>query len=141
MNDREAEFLEIPELVTTKIYVRGLFRKRKFRRAVRSKGPLRFYSKHLGREIVVPEGFLSDGASIPQLFWNIWNPFGQYLESAIIHDYFCKLGHTWESPINFVDAAKVFGEAMLVQGVNKYQVKVMVAAVIAFGPKFAAQDQ
>lgn len=128
-------------MITTHIKVRGLFGGSKFRRAVRSDGELRFYSEHLGREVVVPKNFLSDGASIPKLFWWLWNPFGVYLESAVVHDYFCRLGRAWNSPINFKDAAYVFGEAMIVQGVSPNQAKIMVTMVLVFGPKFAAQNR
>ena len=138
---RSAEFLEIPELVMTHIKVRGLFGREKFRRAVRTSGELRFYSEYLGKEVIVPKDFLSDGASIPQPFWWLWNPFGAYLESAVLHDYFCRLGKAWDSPINFKEAAYLFGEAMIIQGVSLRQAKIMVTMVLIFGPKFAAQSK
>lgn len=37
--------------------------------------------------ITVPLGFISDGASIPRIFWNILSPFGEYFEAALIHDF------------------------------------------------------
>ena len=37
--------------------------------------------------IYVPAGFVSDGASVPQIFWSIFPPFGKYLEAAVVHDY------------------------------------------------------
>jgi hypothetical protein len=40
------------------------------------------------REYEVPDGFLTDGASIPRLFWSILYPFGPYFPAALPHDYF-----------------------------------------------------
>lgn len=37
--------------------------------------------------IEVPKGTLTDGASIPRIFWNILSPFGEYFAAALIHDY------------------------------------------------------
>jgi hypothetical protein len=43
--------------------------------------------------VTVPTGFLSDGASVPRLFWPILGPFGDafsqesYFAGAIIHDW------------------------------------------------------
>jgi len=36
--------------------------------------------------ITVPVGFITDFASIPQIFWNILPPFGPYGKAAVIHD-------------------------------------------------------
>jgi hypothetical protein len=38
-------------------------------------------------EIEVPAGFLSDGASVPRVFWTILSPFGDYFGAALIHDF------------------------------------------------------
>lgn len=40
-----------------------------------------------GIEVVVPQGFITDGASIPKLLWPLISPFGPLLEGAIIHDF------------------------------------------------------
>jgi len=40
----------------------------------------------------VPEGFITDFASVPRLFWNIVPPWGKYGYAAIIHDYMYKTG-------------------------------------------------
>ena len=39
------------------------------------------------QSVVVPVGFVSDLASIPQLFWDLLRPDGEYAYAAIIHDY------------------------------------------------------
>lgn len=38
-------------------------------------------------EIEVPAGFLSDGASVPRIFWTLFSPFGDYFGAALIHDW------------------------------------------------------
>ena len=38
-------------------------------------------------EIRVPAWFLTDGASVPRVFWNILSPFGDYFGAAVVHDY------------------------------------------------------
>jgi hypothetical protein len=38
-------------------------------------------------EIEVPAGFLSDGASVPRIFWTLFSPFGEYFGAALIHDW------------------------------------------------------
>lgn len=39
--------------------------------------------------VLIPNGFISDGATIPKLFWNILSPFGRYFKSCVLHDYVC----------------------------------------------------
>lgn len=37
--------------------------------------------------IEVYEGWITDGASVPKIFWNLFSPFaGRYIEAAILHD-------------------------------------------------------
>lgn len=40
--------------------------------------------------VTVPKGFLTDGASIPRIFWFLFPPFGRYMDAAIVHDYLCE---------------------------------------------------
>jgi hypothetical protein len=39
------------------------------------------------KDIEVPKGFVTDGASVPRIFWSILYPFGSYFPAALIHDY------------------------------------------------------
>lgn len=41
--------------------------------------------------ISIPKGFITDGATIPKLFWNILSPFGRFFKSCALHDYICLL--------------------------------------------------
>ena len=40
-----------------------------------------------GYLIRVPKSFITDGASVPKSLQWLYNPFGKYIKSAIIHDY------------------------------------------------------
>ena len=41
-------------------------------------------------DVDIPKGFVSDGASVPRLFWVFFPPNRtDYLPCAIIHDYLC----------------------------------------------------
>ena len=44
------------------------------------------YRSSLGT-IEVPAGTLTDGASIPRLFWPVLDPLGPYFQAAVIHDF------------------------------------------------------
>lgn len=46
-----------------------------------------YQSDLLARNIVIPPNFRTDGASVPQLFWNLIPPWGEYGAAAIVHDY------------------------------------------------------
>ena len=86
------------------------------------------------RVVLVPEGFISDGASVPRCLWSIYPPFGKYLEAAVVHDWFC-VNHEVDS----VTAANVFREAMQVCGVNIWRRNKMYWAVRLGGPKFKSK--
>jgi len=112
----------------------------KFTRIVTLNRTLHYRSDILGHTIAVPAGFVSDGASVPRALWSIYPPFGKYLEAAVVHDWFCVLGHKGESPIDYKMAAKVFDEAMKVCHVNKWRRFKMYWAVVLGGPKFQARQ-
>ena len=95
-----------------------------------------YQSEHLDNTVHIPYGFKSDGASVPKALWKHYPPFGHYLGAAVVHDWFCVLGHDGNSPIDYIDAAKVFREAMEVLGVPKWKRNKMYWAVRLFGPKF-----
>ncbi len=94
-----------------------------------------FYSDKFG-EIIIPAGFHSDGASVPKFLWNIFPPFGKYLYSAIIHDYFCVLGAIKKPTLNSKEAALLFLESMTHGKVGYLKSRLMFSAVRLFGPKF-----
>lgn len=40
----------------------------------------------------VPRNFISDGATVPRLFWPLFPPIGRYLKATLVHDYTLSLG-------------------------------------------------
>lgn len=40
-----------------------------------------------GRVIEVPQGFVTDFASVPRVFWRIIPPWGEYSPAAVVHDW------------------------------------------------------
>lgn len=81
----------------------------------------------------VPEGFISDGASIPGWLWVVLGgPFsGPYRDAAVIHDYYCReKSRRWE------DVHRVFLEAALNRGTPEDLAKTLYAGVLLGGPRW-----
>ena len=83
-------------------------------RIFRLTSPFRYLSE-IG-EIEVPTGFLTDGASVPRIFWNIFSPFGNYFPAALIHDYLYSKSSTWL--ITRAEVDEIFLDAMKDVGVG-----------------------
>ena len=79
----------------------------------------------------VPEGFITDFASIPKILWNILPPTGAYGKAAVVHDYLYRTpGLTTR-----LDADNVFREAMKALGVGAFRRNLMYLAVHLFGER------
>ena len=48
------------------------------------------YHLDIDRYIDVPQGFLTDGASVPRLLWGFIPPWGSYGQACVLHDYLCE---------------------------------------------------
>lgn len=87
--------------------------------------------------IDVPEGFVTDFASVPRIFWTILPPTGPYGKAAVIHDaLYHNIGILWEYALqpnnetgppviitksrqpNRKEADDIMREGMIVLGVN-----------------------
>lgn len=90
------------------------------------------------RWITVPAGYRTDFASIPALFWPLFPPVGRSGKAAVIHDWLCD-----EEPhsVDYLMAADIFNEALVVLGEPNWRRKIMVWTVKLFGPRFSAQSQ
>lgn len=55
-------------------------------------GGFKFYIDHKdsGEWVHVPHGYLTDGASVPRVFWSIIPPWGAYGQAAAVHDILCE---------------------------------------------------
>lgn len=102
--------------------------------------PFKYFigSPNSGRYVLVPAGFLTDGASVPRLLWCLIPPWGKYGQAAVVHDYLCEYGttidetkgHTAQIVCNdreFADA--MFLESMEVLEVPRWKQTVMGAGV------------
>jgi hypothetical protein len=85
-----------------------------------------------GQSWNVPEGYRTDGASVPSALWALYPPFtGNYRSAAVIHDFYCdNKERTWQ------DTHKVFYFAMRAAHVDETTAKVMYSAVYLFGPRW-----
>jgi hypothetical protein len=52
-----------------------------------------FYTLEDGVEIVIPKGFLFDGASIPRAFWPLLSPDGIMFIQGLLHDFGYRFDH------------------------------------------------
>ena len=77
-------------------------------------------------KIIVPAGFVSDGASIPRFFWRIiGSPFrGMYRDAAIVHDWLYFSGKYTR-----LETDRIFKQAMKELGVSAWRRGAMYRAV------------
>lgn len=84
--------------------------------------------------IVVPSGVVSDGASIPRVFWSIIDPWGPYFPAALIHDYLYKrIGGAKYPKLTRKQIDNIFVSEMKSLGVDFVTRHTMHKAVRAFG--------
>lgn len=84
----------------------------------------------------VPAYFLTDGASIPSVFWSMIPPWGRYGQAAILHDFLCEYLQIEEGgyvkSITREEADLIFREALGVLEVPKITIKVIMLGVSTF---------
>lgn len=78
--------------------------------------------------IRVPEGFVTDLASVPRVLWWLLPPHGRYAKAAIVHDYM--YDHAVGTKAH---ADRVFLEGMKVLGVGRLRRNVMYWGARLFG--------
>lgn len=96
--------------------------------------------------IIVPSGYLTDGASVPRVFWSLIPPWGRYGAAAIVHDYLCDGNpiRRYSTNVNNVrvygnyypnrkEANKIFNQAMKVLKVPRFTRWTMYTAVRIYG--------
>ena len=71
--------------------------------------------------IHVPEGFSTNFASVPRVFWAIYPPWGKYGKAAVVHDYLYKNHNGFTRK----EADDIFLEGMAVLKVSKFTRKTM----------------
>jgi hypothetical protein len=79
-------------------------------------------------KVVVKEGFDTDYASIPRIFWSIYSPDGSYTKAAVVHDFLY-----WDQSVTREEADQVFLEGMEELGVPWPRRQLLYRSVRAFG--------
>ncbi len=80
--------------------------------------------------VEVPQGFVTDLASIPRFFWQGLRPEGRYAYAAVVHDYLY-----WEQSRSREEADQILKIAMEDSKVDPKLIKTIYAAVRGFGQK------
>ena len=83
--------------------------------------------------VIIPKGFLTDGASVPRLFWSLLPPWGSYGQAVVLHDYLVESlsydDNGSKITIERKHADRIFNNAMQELGVNDLTRKAMYNAV------------
>lgn len=88
--------------------------------------PFSFYTgnKEDNRTVTIPNCYLTDGATVPRIFWGFVPPWGAYGQAVILHDYLCEyltvMNNGVPESISRKQADKMLNEAMKVIGVPSY---------------------
>lgn len=72
---------------------------------------------------VIPEGFITDGASVPKMFWGFFPPVLDYFGASTLHDYLLYICTDWK------EAERHFKRALLNAGVGGVRTWIMLNAV------------
>lgn len=85
------------------------------------------------RWAVVPAGFLTDGASVPRMFWGVIAPWGPWGQAAALHDYLLEYKVAYHKNertlVTRDDADRFFGEALKVTKMPRWKRWLMYAGV------------
>lgn len=102
------------------------------------KEAFKFYvgEKEADTWVCVPEGFLTDGASVPKIFQWLIKPWGKHGQAAVVHDILCEQYTIYVKGepqyISYNRAHKIFKEALKVLGVNSITIFTMYWAVRSY---------
>ncbi|HDV7508706.1 TPA: DUF1353 domain-containing protein [Campylobacter jejuni] len=68
----------------------------------------------------IEKGFITDGASIPRIFWSLFPPFkSEYFSACVIHDFLCERAISRK---DYKIADLALKEAMQVLGCSKFKI-------------------
>jgi len=105
--------------------------------------------EHDGAELrlEVPEGYLTDGASVPRSLWRLFPPHGPYSRAAFFHDLLCdtKGVNIWTDAdgekktirLSSKETHHLFKNIMLFLGLNRTRVNMMWNGVRLGGPRWS----
>lgn len=84
----------------------------------------RFWREKDGRTFTVPDGFVTDFASIPWFARGLIAPLGKHAKAAVLHDYLLE-----ETELPYGEVNAIFNEALRVLRVSWLRRTVMMLAV------------
>ena len=84
-----------------------------------------------GYLIRVPKSFITDGASVPHSLQWLYNPYGKYINAAVVHDYLYSVYNN--TGINRTLSDKIFRHIMKETGVDSRTIRRFYNAVKYFG--------
>lgn len=71
------------------------------------------------KNILIPAGFVTNGANIPRIFWSMFPPNKpEYLCASVVHDYLCEQTNKEDE---LLKADEVLCEMMLKLGCSKFK--------------------
>lgn len=76
-------------------------------------------------DIVIPAGFVSDGASVPRIARGFLSPMGEYAPAAILHDFLL-------TRVPRKDARYIFAAALDLLEINPVRKRVILSAVFLY---------
>jgi Protein of unknown function (DUF1353) len=81
-----------------------------------------------GKTIVVPAGFVTDYASVPQVLWGVLSPHDQYSRAAVVHDFLY-----WAQVCTRSQSDNILKIAMIESDVPTWKQTAVHEAVLKFG--------
>lgn len=78
--------------------------------------------------IIAPEGFITDFASVPRIFWPIISPIDTHANAAVIHDFMYQTNYASKARCEWI-----FDEALGVLDVPEWKRICLVKSVVVFG--------
>lgn len=84
-----------------------------------------------GYDIKVFRGFITDGASVPKSLQWLYNPYGKYINAAVVHDYLYSVYNN--TGINRTLSDKIFRHIMRETNVDSKTIRRFYNAVKYFG--------
>lgn len=84
------------------------------------------------KQVIIPRGFVTDGASIPRAFWSIiGSPYlPEFITGAIVHDWMCE--QNWE--VN--EMSDLFLALLIDSNVDSRKAEIMRASVYLYKSHF-----
>lgn len=96
----------------------------------------KFYTEKMGQIthwVLVPGGFLTDGATVPRMFWSLASPWERYSQAAAMHDYLCEYGIAYcdgnEVKVTRRQADRIFLEGLKAAKISRWRRGLMYTAV------------